>query len=339
MQKIMLVGMLSQTQYTYASSFARTLNKLGYRVITFNNRHQFFLPIPTPIKSIINDYLINQALLKAVIKHNPDILFLIKAENIFTSTLKYVKKKFKTKIINFYPDNPFVTWNGNSTPQVLSNLPHYDHFLIWSEMLIPALQSAGCKNVHYFPLAFEEELFTHFPEKTEDYYRSEVCFVGTWEPDRERWLLALCQRLPQLNLAIWGDLWRKHIPSNHILHARIRGPALYGKNMLAALQGADIVLNFIREQNATAHNMRTFEIPAAQSFMLTERTYEQAQKLFIEEESIACFSSIDELAQKITWYLQNPSERNRLVQAGHHTVQQYTLKKQLEKILDLIEGS
>lgn len=339
MQKIMLVGMFSSdpTQYTYASSFARTFYNLGLRVITFNNRYQFLSWLPTRFTSRLNNVLINQSLLKQIKEYQPDLLFLIKAENIFASTLEKIKEKHNPIIINFYPDNPFVVWNGNSTHHVLMSLPIYDHFLIWSEMLIPVLYTAGCKNVYYFPLAFEEELFSQIPEEVEPNYRSQVCFIGTWEPARQSWLTSLCQRLPELNLALWGDLWLEHIPTDHILYSKIRGAALYEQNMIKALRGADIVLNFIREQNATAHNMRTFEVPAAKSFMLTQRTKEQAEKLFTENESIACFSSLEELIDKITWYLQHPDERQKIAQKSHNAVQQYTLRKQLENFLLLVK--
>lgn len=339
MQTVMTIGMFSinDAQYTYASSFARTFCTLNFRVITFNNRHQFFSWIPARLTSWLNNYLINQSLLKQVQKYKPNLLFLIKAENIFPSTLKKIKEKYKPTIINFYPDNPFVVWNGNSTQHVLASLPLYDHFLIWSKMLIPVLYTAGCKNVQYFPFAFEEELFDQVPQTIEPTYQSEVCFIGTWEPARERWLTLLLERLPNLNLAIWGDLWSKNISPEHILCTKIRGQALYGEKMLAASHGTQIVLNFIREQNATAHNMRTFEVPASGAFLLTQRTYEQAVLLFIENESIACFENIDELVQQITFYLNNPNERKKIAHKAYEVVQQYTLKKQLASFLSSLE--
>ena len=107
--------------------------------------------------------------------------------------------------------------------------------------------------------------------------------------------------------------------------------------MIAALRGADIVLNFIRKQNATAHNMRTLEVPAAGSFSLVERTQEQAEKLFIEDQSIACFSTLDELVLKITRYLQSPEERQKITAASYKKVQQYTLKKQLSQFLQTVK--
>ena len=339
MQTVMLVGMFSKNddQYTYASSFARTFYTLGHRVITFNNRYQFLPWFPVRFTNWLNNYLINQSLLKQIKKYRPDLLFLIKGENIFPSTLKIIKAQYNPIIINFYPDNPFVVWNGNSTQHLLASLPVYDHFLIWSRMLIPALQSAGCKNVHYFPLAFEEEIFNQIPEEIKPQYRSEVCFVGTWEPAREHWLTGLLERLPNLDLAIWGDLWSKNISPEHILHTKIRGQAVYGEKMLAATQGADIVLNFIREQNATAHNMRTFEVPASGAFLLTQRTHEQAAGLFTEYESIACFENLDELAAQVTFYLHNPDKRKTIAQKAHGVVQQYTLKKQLSQFLSSLD--
>lgn len=335
----MLIGMFSENnaQYAYASSFARTFCILGFRVITFNNRHQFFSWIPKRFTNWLNNYLINQSLLKQVQKYKPSLLFLIKAENIFPTTLKTIKAKYNPTIVNFYPDNPFAVWNGNSTHHVLASLPFYDHFLIWSQMLIPVLYTAGCKKVHYFPFGFEEELFNQIPKIVDSEYQSEVCFVGTWEPGREEWLTNLLARLPHLNLAIWGDLWGKNISPKHILHTKIRGQALYGEKMLAATQGADIVLNFIREQNATAHNMRTFEVPASGAFLLTQRTYEQAVLLFTEDESIACFENLSELVDQVTFYLNNADRRKKIAQKGHEVVQQYTLKKQLSLFISSLE--
>lgn len=336
MQKVLVVGMLSTNphQYTYATSFIRTFQKLNYKVQAFNNRHHYTFPMIEPIKTSINNYCINQSLKRVVRHFQPDIIFFIKAENIFASTLAYIKKNFKAQCINFYPDNPFTVWNGNSTIHVLKSLPYYDHFLIWSESLIPVLQAAGCKKVHYFPFAYDEELFkNHHAATPSKEYLSEVCFVGTWEKSREEWITGILSKLPHLTLAIWGNLWKENIQSNHPLYGCIRGNALYGNELLQAFQGADIILNFIREQNMSAHNMRTFEVPAARGFMLTQRTIEQAEKLFKENDSIVCFSTLDELVHKITWYLQQEDKRKKIIDHAYATVQQYTLYKQLAEFL------
>ncbi len=77
MHTVMLVGMFSKNddQYTYASSFARTLFTLGFRTITFNNRYQFFPWLPSRFTNWLNNYVINQSLLKQVKKYKPDLIF------------------------------------------------------------------------------------------------------------------------------------------------------------------------------------------------------------------------------------------------------------------------
>lgn len=62
-------------------------------------------------------------------------------------------------IVNFYPDNPFVFWNGNSNKNILNSLPYYDCFLIWSKLLIPILKTVGAKDVYYLPFAYDNDIY------------------------------------------------------------------------------------------------------------------------------------------------------------------------------------
>ena len=81
-------------------------------------------------------YLLNKRLLLAVQKNTPDILFIIKGNQILVSTLRVIKKMYPhVKLIHFYPDNPFCFWNGNSNEAVLNGLPYIDLFwdIHWDE--------------------------------------------------------------------------------------------------------------------------------------------------------------------------------------------------------------
>ena len=50
--------------------------------------------------------------------------------------------------------------------------------------------------------------------------------------------------------------------------------------------------------------------------MLHERTAE-VQELFVEDREFACFGSIDELAEKIEYYLARSDERLAIARRGH----------------------
>ena len=82
--------------------------------------------------------------------------------------------------------------------------------------------------------------------------------------------------------------------------------------------------------------MRTIEVPASKTFLLTERTKEQAEILFSEGRSIECFADIDELIRKINFYLTNDLQRNKIVDAGFEKVKEYEIQKQLEKFLKFL---
>jgi spore maturation protein CgeB len=103
--------------------------------------------------------------------------------------------------------------------------------------------------------------------------------------------------------------------------------------MIKAFMTTKIVLNFIRAQNGSAHNMRSFEVPASGAFLLTQRTDDQGSRFFKEHESVACFATKDELISHIRYYLAHNQERAAIARNGHAAVQPFALTKQLQHYL------
>jgi spore maturation protein CgeB len=347
-KNIILVGKcsLDPKRYTYPSSFHTTLTELGYNVTLINydlSADSWLKLMPTRLRNFFHIKIINYHLKKAALTNNPDLILCIKADLIAPTTLCFIKKQRpQTKFAIFYPDNPFTFWNGNSNANILKALPIYDYFLIWSKMLMPALESAGAKNVRYFPFAFDEKIFQSpapaDPEPVEGCYTSktytcDVSFIGTWDPDREWWLTELITRMPKLNLAIWGNRWTENLPTSSPLQKHLRGKAIYMQEMLKAFSCCKITLNFIRQQNITSHNMRTFEALASNVFMLTQRTTEQTTLPFLEEENIECFATPDELMKKIAFYLDHDTIRKSIANKGQQLAQHFTLRKQLQTLV------
>ncbi len=333
-KKILLVGTLppSPDVYTYTTSFYWALTSLGYQTTVFDYRQparwwKYRVPY-------IHAHYVNQALLAHVKQTNPDHMLVLKGETIWASTLATIKKTHGCTISNFYTDNPFTVWNGNSNQEVLASLPHYDCFMSWSKLLQPILLSAGSNHSCYFPFAYDETLFAPLSAVTSEIKkRYDVCFIGTWEPERERWLSHIKQTMPHISLAVWGNRWHEHC-QDIMLRSSIQGPALYGTGMIEAFRASHIVLNFIRAQNSTAHNMRSLEVPASGAFLLTQRSYEQAEVLFKEHEHIGCFETPIELVDKINYYLARPAMITAMAQKAHAHVQHLSLTQQLTQYFD-----
>lgn len=339
--KILVVGEFSEGAAAY--SYVRTLSKLGYKAYKFNLGPLCFSKwaLPDYFLKTINSAIRNYFLKLKINKIKPDIVFIAKGERVYSKTLRWIKNNSKALIVNFYPDNPFTFWNGNSNANVLKSLPYYDRFLIWSKMLIPSIKSAGCKSVSYFPFVFDQDLFPDeivITEKDKSKYDCDVTFVGTWEPDRERWLSELIKTMPDLKLSIWGNMWKEN--SNRLvcnLKSFIKGNAVYGDERLKLFRSAKIVLNFIRIQNSSSHNMRTMEVPASKAFLLTERTVEQCEELF-NESQIASFSDVDELVNNIKYYLTHEVERQTMIKAANENVKKYQLDTSFRDLFKDLES-
>lgn len=337
-RNVLVVGEFSHdpSVYTYASSFVRAFKSLGYAVQQLNTKSSYLPGISKNYYSMnrferyASVYMMNKALEKFVKNNDFDLIFFLKPDVIKPATLKNIRN-YASRLIAFYPDNPFVLWNGNSNADVLSGLPLFDEYLIWSLGLIDPLYAAGAQKVSYFPFGFDAHYLNQDEGSAEPVF--DACFIGTWEPDRAWWLEELIKRRPALRLGIWGSLWDESLAKDSPLRPFLQGPARYGKEMMHVFRSSAIVLNFIRQQNRGSHNMRTLEVPACNAFLLTERTYEQAEYLFTEGESVACFATPDELVEKIDYFLNNKEVADRITQAGFEHVQQYELTHLLEKFL------
>jgi spore maturation protein CgeB len=72
--------------------------------------------------------------------------------------------------------------------------------------------------------------------------------------------------------------------------------------------------------------------------MLHERTPELAE-LFEEGKEVACFGSVEELAEKVDFYLAHPEERERIAAAGHRRcVPAYSYEERMRRLLAYHNG-
>ncbi|HUP22937.1 MAG TPA: glycosyltransferase [Thermoanaerobaculia bacterium] len=215
----------------------------------------------------------------------------------------------------FYPDVSFRA-HGRYLPRTL---PFYDHVFTAKSFGVRDLAEAGVANATFLPHGFDPAV--HFPiqpsAEERERYESDVCFIGTWSPKKERILTELISRFPHLKLAIWGDQWSNR---GKILEPFVRGQPVFGLEYTKVLACSRIALGLLSEIRTGASSgdrttSRTFQIPATGTLMLHERTDELLQ-FFREGEECACFADGDELAQKVQHFLGNDEERMRIAAQG-----------------------
>jgi spore maturation protein CgeB len=315
--KILLV-----CEYWYGTGgygYKRCLEELGCTVDVFDYRTVLFslgasLPGVSFFTRRINRKMMNEAFIAAVAKGKPDVVFFLKGETIYESALRHVKETWNPLLIQWYPDGPFNVEVKNATKDSIASIPLFDIYYIYAKSLIAPLKAAGARRVEYLPFCYDPHMLVKpdiVSEEDRARYATDVVFAGTWEPMREWWL----EKITDLPLDIWGNSWENAV--SPAIAERWRGNAVYGEEISKLFAVSKIHLNFLREQNKDSHNVRTLEIPGFGGFLLTQRSKEQAEELFVEGKEIACFETGEELREKIRWYIDHEDERLAIAEAGH----------------------
>ncbi len=116
---------------------------------------------------------------------------------------------------------------------------------------------------------------------------------------------------------------------------------LHGQKLHEAISSYKINLNILRDQNATSHNMRTFEIPGHNGLMLTNRTKEQ-NNFFRENQECYMYSNIKELNSKIEFIIKNSKKADKVRKRGIFKVKKHNYlnrsKYLLKKINEFIKN-
>ena len=199
----------------------------------------------------------------------------------------------------FFTDNPVDGHHTHSNSWVRGGLILWDAAFIWSEELVERLSENNVKKPVFHPFCSDVEY--HFPKKQSN-PAYDVAFIGNWDVSRKR--EQYLKAIANYRLGLWGsNYWNTHC-QEPALKGLCQGMCSYAE-IPEILGSAKMGLNILRPQNEEGHNIRTFEIPATQTLMLSERSRELLN-LFVEDKEAVYFSSPDELRQKIEYLLQNP---------------------------------
>jgi spore maturation protein CgeB len=316
--KIVIIG--ESVKEGWAQTFKRAFESLGHKVSIVddreiyrasskwaNNRYAHRLGWRFLAGRAQNDFI------EAVRKEHPDLILIFKGWLWKPDTFKRLRAILpKVVIFNYNPDSPFnKESHGNANNWIRKSIPLFDSYFIWSKELTEKIKRYGAKRSEYLPCGYDPEL--HYPVSVTPVDRmafgSDVVFVGSWDKEREEWVRGLLK----YNIKIWGNSWQKAAPD---VRAVWSGREVVGEEFSKVCASSKIVLDLLRPQNKSSHNMKTFEIPACKGFMLSERSDEQ-REFFEEGKEAEYFKDIEELRTKIDHYLDSPEERERIAEAGY----------------------
>jgi spore maturation protein CgeB len=259
----------------------------------------------------------NLQILRDLKSFNPDVMVVYKGESVMPGTLK-VARAAGVYCVNIYPDVSIFTHG----PWLPKTLPLYDHHFTTKSFGPHDLKlHLGLTNVTVLPHGSDPGVHCPLPEgaSAPSALKADVSFIGTWSPKKEAMIDTVIRKYPGIDLKIWGSQWGSAQSAAVREHAM--GMDIMGNVYAVAIQGSTINLAILSEARVGSSagdqtTSRTFNIPSSGGFMLHERTDELLTH-FTEGEEVACFSSSEELAEKIGYYLAHGEERERIRLGGH----------------------
>lgn len=236
--------------------------------------------------------------------------------------------------INFLTDDP---WNPvHRASWFMKALPLYDQVFSPRKANLIDLQHLGCREISFLPFAYAPEL--HYPEivSEEDekrHFAADVVFAGGADTDRVDYLVALIRT--GFNVALYGGYWNRCAGTKAVWRGHADPPTLR-----KAINGAKVALCLVRRANRDGHVMRTFEVPAVGTCMLTEDTQEHREIFGEEGQAVVYFRTKSEMVEKLRWLLDHDDERKRLAAAAHVLITngRNTYKDRLISMLEGLEA-
>lgn len=243
---------------------------------------------------------------------NYDLIFVLKGLNLSRMALMELKKSGNT-IVCFNPDDPFNSVSSGN--RIIECIPLYDHYFIWSKRLVKKISDEFGVPTTYLPFAADPALHGLSPGSNKSENASKISFIGNWDEEREKWLASI-ERSDLL--ALYGVNWGRKIRSPNLKRC-IANRTLLSGEFSSAVNASQINLNVLRLQNKNSCNMRTFEIAISGGFQLHEYS-EEAADFFEEGKEIEFFRTVEELNEKISFYLENPNAAAVIAKAGFKKV-------------------
>ncbi|MDM8549575.1 glycosyltransferase [Desulfobacterales bacterium HSG2] len=294
---------------TEYAAFLPALKTLGHEVVHFESWN----------RRCHSDYAeLNSALLRTVREYLPDVMLVVQMNyEIWTETLHRIRELGSVATICWTTDD---SWKYREVSRFIGSAYHA-MTTTYAEM-IPEYHQDGIYNVLLTQWASNSE-FLRQPLHAEDCHYP-VSFVGAAHGNRKR-------RISEL---------RKHgIPVKCFGYGWPDGP-VSAEKLPHIMRESVISINFANStKGRNQMKARTFEVPGAGGFLLTENAPDIG-RFYTTGKEIEVFHSTKELLEKISYYLAHPRERDSVARAGfERTVHEHTYEIRMKEVLNFALNS
>ena len=343
--KIALIGPLYGGSLPIFYYINDILEKLGHTVVTVDysifkqsmDGLDSFSNNPVYKNKILSNYteLLAEGIVIKAIENKVDLVLGIAQAPFTVNSLKQLKNHNITTAFWFVED--FRTLNYW---KLLA--PNFDHFFTIQEGDFLKELDKICldKNHHYFlPTAAKLDTHKSINEiSTEEklYYGSDVSFVGAGYYNRRR----VFPSLLGYDFKIWGNDWNLNSPLKKVIQKN--GERVSTEETMKIFNSSKININLHSSSYLDGVNLdgdflnpRTFELAASKNFQLVDARSPIFD--FFEKDEIATFTSLEDLLDKIDFFLNNEIERKKIIEKSYNRViQNHSYRLRIKEMLHFI---
>jgi spore maturation protein CgeB len=336
--KILVSGFHNPLYPTIVEYIENAVKSIGHNLISFDD-HQYIFPgrVRTllPRLNRWDSNHVNRKLYNLVAKEKPDLVIITQGFLVLKETVNKIRN-LGIPVILWVIDAPINFSN------ILDTGPYYDFIFCGGTEAIEIFEKLGYKNIEWLPFAYDSSMnFSYSTLETgKKIISEEVVFVGSHYPNRERIFESLVDRGHSMN--IWGSGWDK-VSLNSPLKKYIHKTHTTSEEWMQIYDGSKIILvihypstNRIPVYQASP---KIYEALACGGFVISDNQ-KDVRTLFKEGVHLAIFSNLDDLDNKISYYLDHEEIRQQIAAQGQLEVQtKHTYKVRIKKMLNTLNSS
>jgi spore maturation protein CgeB len=332
--KILFSGYHNPHFMTITEYMERAAEKSGHSLLSFDDR-SFIIPnrIRKKLKFLQNWDLarLNNKFVSLSDLFRPDLCLIMGGHRILPETIEKIKRR-GIKTVLWTIDVP------SDFQPIIEAAPHYDFVFCGGTEAQELLDKISIKKTYWLPFACDPEVH-RFQETTPEerkFWGSDVTFIGSFYPNRAQ----LLEKLVDFDFKVWGPGWNK-LPSASRLRKKVRDLQLKPEEWTKILSSCKITL-VIHYQDGTTPcyqaSPKVYETLACKSFLLVDNQRD-VKLLFEDGKHLAIFKDVEDLKEKIIYYLNHQGDRERIINQGcEEAVQRHAYIHRLKQMLDIIEA-
>lgn len=254
-------------------------------------------------------------------KFKPDIIYSHNIGYIDPNFLFDIKSKVKLIVGQIACPIPFLR-NFKPYDLIITSFPHFiDKF---KEMGISA---------EYLQLCFEPFVLKKIPKQKRTY---DATFIGGISRVHKKGFKLLNQLTERTKIDIWG-YGKEELDPKSKLYQYHHGEA-WGRDMYKLMLQSKITINrHIDVAENYANNMRLYEATGCGAMLITDKK-DNLGSIFQVGKEVVSYTNVDDLVDKIKYYLRYDKEREKIAKAGQkRTLADYTYEVRMKQLLEIIQ--